>query len=73
MKAFNMIENLSVVFLEDENNHKTLNGLPWDWGNFYLLTFYEYLYLANLCFVFRCSSLFDCGLLWYLHLSHLYN
>ena len=40
MKAFNMIENLSVVFLEDENNHKTLKGLPWYWGNFYLMTFY---------------------------------
>ena len=24
IKAFNMIENLSVVFIEDENKHKTL-------------------------------------------------
>ena len=46
MKVFNMIENLSVVFLEDENNHKTLKGLPWYWGKFYLMTFYAYLYLV---------------------------
>ena len=30
MKAFNMIENLYVVFLEEKNNHKILNGLPGD-------------------------------------------
>ena len=27
----------------------------------------------NLCFVIRCSLLFECGLLWYLHLTDSYN
>ena len=38
MKALNMIENLSVMFLKDENNSKALSRPPWD-CDFFLFTF----------------------------------